>query len=309
MTTQPPGSHPLHRSELPWRSAASGERAEALTHARILATSRSFGWEGLYVEVGENDGWQVENLVPVGHYVALSRADTDFHFRVRQGGQWREVTMPPGSLWIQPAHQAFSFDVQSTARWCGAILDPAKLRALVGSDSAVEAAIGLQDPVLGPLMQALTAEVLRGGTSGRRFSDAMLLALATQLLRLFGQAHSVPKGGVTGRTVARVSDWVDEHLTDDIPVARLAELAGLSEAHFARAFKQTTGLAPHRFVMQRRLERGKRMLADGDEAVAAIAAACGFADQAHFARLFAATYGVSPTGLRRSYRSGGNGAA
>ncbi|MCU0870323.1 MAG: AraC family transcriptional regulator [Burkholderiales bacterium] len=291
------------RSALPWADAHDGRRRDdVLAHAQVLASSRTFGWDGLYVEVGENTRWQVENLVPVGHYVAISRATDDFTFRVCEAGVWRTVTMPPGSLWVQPAKQPFSFDVTTTARWGGAILDPVRLRALLGVDAAIEPVIGLDDPVLGPLMQALVAEVLRGGTSGRRFGDAMLLALGAQLLRLFGEARAIPRGGLTGRTLTRIGDWIDAHVAEPISVAALAGIAGLSEAHFARAFKQTTGVAPHRFLMDRRLERGKRMLADTELPIAAVAAACGFADQAHFTRQFTRTFGATPGVLRGRYR-------
>lgn len=289
-------------SELAFADASTREPKESLAHARVLATSKTFGWDGLYAEVGENDGWQVDNLVPVGHYIAINRTSDDFAFNVRRGNAWAPVCMPPGSLWIQPAGVPFSFDVKTTARWCGVIVEPSKLKALVGVDSAVEAAIGLQDPVLSALMQAITAEVLRGGTSGRKFAEAMLLALATQLVRLFGQANATPKGGLTGRTIRLVSDFVDAHLGRDLSVEKLAYIAGLSEAHFARAFKQTTGLSPHRFIVERRLEQGKRLLADTEDPIAEIALACGFADQAHFSRQFSAAFGLAPSALRKQFR-------
>ena len=209
--------------------------------------------------------------------------------------------MPPNSLWIQPAGQAFSFHVDTLATWCGVIVQPARLKTLLGSDSAVEPVIGLQDPILAPAMQAVCAEVLLGGGSGRKFADAMLAVIGSQLLRLFGEANAAPAGGITGRQLRLVTDYVDTHLEDDIPVHQLAAIARLSEAHFARAFKQTAGLPPHKYVTDRRLERGKRLLADTTESIAQIAVACGFADQAHFARSFQKAYGSSPSALRKSF--------
>lgn len=289
------------QSALPFARKGETRLLPVLAHARVHATSKTYGWDGLYVEVGENHGWQVRDLVPVGHYVAINRRSTDFHFESLQGERWVPHTMPPGSLWIQPANLAFSFNVEEQAQWCGAILQPARLRALLGSDSAVEPVIGLQDATLGPAMQALCAEVLRGGPSGRRFAEGMLVVIGTQLLRLFGEARSAPKVGITGRQRSIVTEYVDVHLSEPIAVADLAACVGLSEAHFARAFKQTLGMAPHRFVIERRLERGKRMLADTDDTIARIAAACGFADQAHFSRAFSQAFGVSPSALRKSF--------
>jgi AraC family transcriptional regulator len=272
-----------------------------LAHARIEATSKTYDWDGLYVEVGENQGWQVRDLVPVGHYIAINRLPTDFRFEALEGDRWVRQTLPPGSLWIQPSGQAFSFNVTERAMWCGAIVQPAKLKALVSSDSAVEPVIGLQDGTLGPALQALCAEVLRGGSSGRRFAEGMLTVIGTQLLRLFGEAQSAPRGGITGRQRRIVTDHVDAHLVEPISVSDLASLVGLSEAHFARAFKATVGLAPHRLVVERRLERGRRLLADTEESIASIAAAFGFADQAHFSRAFSQAFGLSPSALRKSF--------
>jgi AraC family transcriptional regulator len=290
------------KSELSFAKQGSKQAQPTLQHAKIFATSKTYGWDGIYAEVGENQGWHVEDMVPVGHYIAISRDMEDFHFKVRDAsGQWQPVVMKPGTLWIQPANQPFSFDVQTMSRWCGVIVQPAKLKALVGSESAIEPVIGLQDDVLTPVMQAICAEVLRGGSSGRKFAEAMTLVIGTQLLRLFGEANTAPKGGITGRQLRLVADHVDAHIDCEISVAQLAQLVGLSEAHFARAFKQSTGQSPHKFVTERRLERGKRLLADTQETIAQIALDCGFADQAHFARSFSQHYGSSPSALRKSF--------
>lgn len=289
------------RSELPFARAGGRDPLPVLAHARIEATSKTYGWDGLHVEVGENQGWRVRDLVPVGHYIALNRRADDFHFDALVGDRRVRRTMPPGSLWIQPAGQAFSFDVTERAVWCGAIVQPGRLKALVGADAAVEPVIGLLDDTLGPAMQALCAEVLRGGTSGPRFAEGMLTVVGTQLLRLFGEARAAPRGGITGRQRRIVTDHVDAHLTDPIAVADLARLLGLSEAHFARAFKQTVGLSPHRFVRERRLARARRMLADTHDPIAQVAVACGFADQAHFSRAFSQAFGESPSAVRKAF--------
>lgn len=288
-------------SALPFARAGEKRATPTLAHARLFATSKTYGWDGLYAEVGENQGWHVENMVPVGHYVAINRRADDFRFKVLRDGAWVEAVMPPRSVWIQPANQAFSFHVEALAAWCGAVVQPAKLKALVGSESAIEAVIGLQDDVLTAIMEAICAEVLRGGNSGRKFAEAMTIGIGTQLLRLFGEANAAPKGGITGRQLRLITDYVDAQLEREISVAKLAELAGLSEAHFARAFKQTTALSPHKFVIERRLERAKRLLADTEDSIAEVALACGFSDQAHFSRSFAQAYGATPSALRKSF--------
>jgi AraC family transcriptional regulator len=290
------------QSELSFAKQGSKQALPTLAHAKIFATSKTYGLDGIYAEVGENQGWYVEDMVPVGHYIAISRDKEDFHFKVRDAsGRWQPVVMKPKTLWIQPANQPFSFDVQTMSRWCGVIVQPAKIKALIGSESAVEPVIGLHDDVLTPVLQAISAEVLRGGSSGRKFAEAMTLVIGTQLLRLFGESNTAPKGGITGRQLRLVEDHVDARIDQDISVAQLAQLVGLSDAHFARAFKQSSGQSPHKFVTERRLERGKRLLADTTDSIAEIALDCGFSDQAHFARSFSQHYGSSPSAMRKLF--------
>jgi AraC-like DNA-binding protein len=75
---------------------------------------------------------------------------------------------------------------------------------------------------------------------------------------------------------------------------------GLSVGHFARAFRQSTGLAPHAWLLRTRVERAKIMLRRPGASLALIAQACGFADQSHFTRVFSRQVGVSPAAWRRS---------
>jgi AraC family transcriptional regulator len=288
-------------SRIPFRRASNAAAIAALAHARVAGTSKTYGWQGLYAEVGENDGWSVDGLIVAGHYVAINRDRVNLDFEYLDGQRWAPVSMPPRSLWIQPAALPFSFRVRMTARWCGIVLDPDAVTAILGRPPAIEPAIGLEDPVLAALLEAIAAEVLRGGSSGARFAEAMLLAVATQLGRLFGTERQV-RGGVAGRALRLVTDFVDAHLERELGVADLAAQVGLSTAHFARAFKESTGLTPQRFVMRRRLERARRFLADTELAIGDIAAACGFYDQAHLARLFKQRYGESPRDFRETLR-------
>jgi AraC-like DNA-binding protein len=84
-------------------------------------------------------------------------------------------------------------------------------------------------------------------------------------------------------------------------VTRLAQECGLSARHFSRAFARSTGLPPHRWVLERRIEMAKRLLMDPAKSLADVALACGFASQSHFTRIFSDRVGRSP-GLWRRVR-------
>ena len=89
-------------------------------------------------------------------------------------------------------------------------------------------------------------------------------------------------------------EYIDAHLDASITVDILAREAGLSPAHFARAFKETIGRPPHAYLLIARLEHARRMLDDCDASLSDVAARSGFADQAHFTRLFKRAFGVTP---------------
>jgi AraC-like DNA-binding protein len=107
-------------------------------------------------------------------------------------------------------------------------------------------------------------------------------------------------GGVTPKALQRVREYIEEHLVENIELETLAEVAGLSKWHFARAFKQSVGTPPHCYLIQRRLERAKGLLAETDLSLAHIALKSGFSDQSHFSRRFRMFIGVTPRSFRWS---------
>ncbi len=110
------------------------------------------------------------------------------------------------------------------------------------------------------------------------------------------------RGGLSPGAGRRVREHVDAHLSENIDLAGLAAIAGLSVYHFARAFKQSTGVTPHHYLVKRRIERAKEMLACTKEPLAEIALATGFSDQSHLARHFRQILGTTPSQYRWSQR-------
>lgn len=93
---------------------------------------------------------------------------------------------------------------------------------------------------------------------------------------------------------------IDAHLDRQIRVSELAQVAGLSMSHFARAFKNSVGVTPQSFIRRRRIERAKTLLADTSAALAQVAQDCGFCDQAHLTRAFHDLVGQPPSRWRKS---------
>jgi AraC family transcriptional regulator len=106
----------------------------------------------------------------------------------------------------------------------------------------------------------------------------------------------------------RVIDYVEANLACDLRLAELSSVAKISRSHFARAFRNTVGMAPHTFVLQRRLARAVELLTLQTLSIKAVAERCGFADQAHLTRAFKSRFGHPPSllkmGVERTGTSG-----
>jgi transcriptional regulator GlxA family with amidase domain len=109
-------------------------------------------------------------------------------------------------------------------------------------------------------------------------------------------------GYLSGRRMGRAVEYVRLHLSENIRLEDMAAAAGLSAFHFARMFKRSTGLAPHRYVMTMRLEKAKALLRQCQRSLTEIAAECGFWDQSHMSKVFRRLAGISPVEYRDGAR-------
>jgi AraC family transcriptional regulator len=99
----------------------------------------------------------------------------------------------------------------------------------------------------------------------------------------------------------RVEKYVEDNLDDDINVGDLAAAAGLSQRHFARSFHREVGQTPHRWLMQRRLQRAKDLLVSTEHPVCSIAESCGFASQSHLTKVLKEETGMTPNHWRQQF--------
>ncbi len=130
--------------------------------------------------------------------------------------------------------------------------------------------------------------------------EGRALLLLDALLDRHGPTRPITRvGGLSGWQLRRVTDFMTEHAAEDLALEELAALVSLSAKHFARVFRQSTGTPPHRWLIERRLDRAKAMLVEGDLNLAEIALACGFADQSHFTAAFRKLVGMTPGSYRR----------
>lgn len=117
--------------------------------------------------------------------------------------------------------------------------------------------------------------------------------------RYIGGQMLPARGGLSGWQRRKVADFIEAHVGETLPLLLLAGLANLSPYHFARSFKRSFGLPPHRYHAARRIARAKTMLAEPSRSVTEIGRTLGFAETSSFSTAFRKATGVSPSDYRR----------
>jgi AraC family transcriptional regulator len=164
---------------------------------------------------------------------------------------------------------------------------------------------GGRDLVMFGLAQALAAAMEQPGDGTAMFSDCIALAFFAHIVRAYGSAPVEgrnARGGLAPWQLQRARDFINANLAGDPSISQVANECGLSASYFVRAFKQTTGIPPYRWLIKQRIERAKELLQDPGRELADIAQLCGFVDQSHFTRVFSRSEGYSPGRWRRLYR-------
>lgn len=171
---------------------------------------------------------------------------------------------------------------------------------LTGSLSRPE--FGALDPILFSLALAMLPALDRPDEPNQLFIDHIAQAFHAHLVLAYaGPCKDLVRGraGLAPWQVRVATEIIASRLDGKLSIAELASACALSQSHFSRAFLRTLGIPPHRWLLDRRVDRAKQLMANGDLSLGDIAKACGFANQSHFTRVFMGLTGTPPGKWRR----------
>ena len=158
------------------------------------------------------------------------------------------------------------------------------------------------DPDVWATALKLKAQLRHPCRSQSAYVEALGIALAHELVRMNEGGQSLVsdvRGGLPGWQQKKLMQHIEEHLPDEISLSSLAQLVQLSPYHFSRAFKQSFGMPPHRYLTSRRIERAKTLLAERNLSVTEIGLDVGFSETSSFTAAFRKVTGETPTDYRR----------
>jgi AraC family transcriptional regulator len=156
----------------------------------------------------------------------------------------------------------------------------------------------LRDKRLELIALALEVESAAEYPSGPLYSESLGLALAARMLGIAPPDERRSPRGLSAAQRARLVDYVEAHLDQPLSLQRLAAVVGSSASHLKTLCKRSLGMSAHAYVLERRVERARRLLREGKLPSAQIALESGFAHQSHMARCIRRQLGVSPGELR-----------
>jgi AraC family transcriptional regulator len=264
-------------------------------------------WDGLRVEygrldaVGEFDFAMPQQVISVAfepHEQVIWSVD----------GKSQRTSLPAGSVFLYGEREFVWHHRVKPSEYVNLALDPALLQRIavengLSAATEVEHRVIFQDPTILHVAQLLKAEVLSGGLAGNLYVESLRNLLAVHLLRNHTRGIVQPEAEIVrldGLKLKQLKDYIEEHLAEDLAIATLAALIPMSQFHFARAFKVAIGESPHRYIMQRRIERAKILLSVTRLSVAEVSYQTGFSNQSHFTAQFRKAIGMTPKQFRES---------
>jgi AraC family transcriptional regulator len=293
-------------------ASSQGDRKPVTPEERLdflpygpAASSAPLGWSNLRVEHFQGHPDLELSMPPLTHHLLVVYRRPPGHFVMHCDALHRQAPPTPGSLLVIPAGTPSRWEWRGACDSSQVQLEPQLLtrvaaEALDLNPDRVELppVHDLSYPPLRATMQALEAELTAGGPGGRLLAESLGNVLAVQLLRHFIAPTKAgpPADGVLPKGKLRaVMEYIHEHLDAELSLDHLAAVAHMSPYHFARLFRNSTGLPPHQFVIARRVERAKELLRERDRPpLAEVATEVGFSDQSHFTRHFKRLVGVTP---------------
>lgn len=276
-----------------------------------IATLIENQWDGLQVEYGQLDAVGEFDFAMPSSTISVAFAP---HEQVvwSVDGKSQTSHLPAGSVLLYGDRQFVWHQRSKPSEYVNLTLNPEVLQQIadqheVSPGANLEHRVIFQDPTILHVAQLLRSEVISGGAAGNLYVESLRNLLAVHLLRNYTQ--EIPSEPIAPSTQAiplaalklkQIKDHIEDRLAEDLSIANLADLVPMSPFHFARTFKASTGEAPHRYVMQRRIERAKVLLSVKQFSVAEVAYQTGFSNQSHFTAQFRKAIGMTPKQFRES---------
>jgi AraC family transcriptional regulator len=271
-----------------------------------LLSSRGRGWDGITVEL--QSFHELDSVVQApDHVIAVQLAGKPSLQRTRDG-RTKSRTMSAGDVTISPIGGPIRWRQSGHSLVVLLRLAGEYVRRVAGDECAldpdrfeIQAVFSTRDARIEDLGRRLLAGLEYEGADSQLYVDTLACDLTIRLLTDYTRssvATTWPRAKLSPHKLRRAIEFIDDNLRNHLTLTAIADEVALSPGHFAHAFRQATGVTPHRYVLERRVERAKTLLRESDTPITQIADQVGCSSHSHFSVLFHRITGLTPRQFR-----------
>jgi AraC family transcriptional regulator len=290
----------------------SSELSQRLNHKSLLLSSRQMGWDGILLEEYQNSSTPPPEqelpvlsahwlILPLGHPgLLVHKSDERLHESIFQKGDSLLVPAGQSSYWRCQGSKSNQTELHIH-------LQPELVEQIAEASEIDVLQLGLinrlckQDLHLQHIAMLLLSELRSDGLMGKLYVESLSQALVIYLLRHYSGTPQIITSLDRKLTYAQLQqalDYIHAHLDEDLSLVQIAEVINISPTYFASLFKRTTGIAPHQYIIQQRVEQAKSLLSKTDLSITDIALQVGFSSQSHLTQQFKRLTGITPKQAR-----------
>jgi len=272
----------------------------------IELSSRDLNWQGLLVEKGWSPFFRPRNVYTDYFYFALATS-ASAEWLATEGKNTRMVKAEPGDIWLNPPRSAFTHDVESPCFFTILLISEDLLFGSFGSPLAglklnFLNQYNVRDTVLAHIIDLFEKETANHGNNGPQYLQNLVNLLSDYFIRNYSdyadQLTRAKYSALGPQKMAELDKYIVAHLGDDMHIANLAAVCGMSKFYFLKEFKKLHGITPYQYVLRQRVARATDLLRE-KRPLAQIAYDTGFSDQSHLTRVFKSVTGKAPGAFRR----------
>jgi AraC family transcriptional regulator len=310
--------NPSHKSLPPAPDAQPDDRSTSERRAADTEMARVLKTEPLRMAMDSSGAgiahWKHDPLhdvvEPMSHHVIMAYNGVMQRMERRSGKSVAIGTFRPGALIIIPEGSSSRWDIPKPVDVVQLYLPDAILKRVAEEAGTSGPADLLErtahpDPITSRLLLSASDALEGNGALDALFRHQLINLLATRLLAAHAGSPTTfqpTMGGLSPKVLLRAIERLRSDIEADVSLDALASDAGLSRFHFCRSFKESTGLSPHAWLRQHRLEQAMNMLRESDDSIVSVAAALGYSSQTAFAAAFKKLTGETPSDWRRRVR-------
>lgn len=261
--------------------------------APILFSDRA-GWKNIYfIQFQSPPGETTGTHYPAQHIVSVCL--NDHAAELELDGKWQSESYQCGDVLIFPANQPVPRVYCDTrVEYLCLCIEPtlfAEVALKSEGKSCIELASQMRacDPFIHQILLELRTELLLNELGSRFYAESMGLALAAHLVRRYSTQNLLLRhcsSGLPKHKLIKVINYIHDNLAHDLSLVELADIISTSTNYFVELFKASTGLSPHQYVTECRIERAKQLLANQELSIKDVMQRSGFRNQSHFTKTF-----------------------